>query len=79
MNNNEESVSTRPPVVVRGGPVKETKNFQAEIKVLSSLQHENICRLMAYSHSNGTGWMIYECPEYGDLKTYLKQQTVELR
>ncbi len=67
------------PVLVRGGPVKETKSFLAEIKLLSSIDHENICTLLAYSRSAGMGWMIFECPVYGDLNSYLKQLRIIIR
>ena len=78
-NSDYENMSMKQPVVVRGGPIKEPKNFQAEIKMLASLQHPNVCSLLAYSNSSGTGWMIFECPVYGDLNTYLKQQSTEMR
>lgn len=74
-----ENLRMQEPVVVRGGPIKETKNFLTEIKLLSSIDHENICSLLAYSCSAGMGWMIFECPIYGDLNSYLKQLPTSIR
>ena len=74
-----ENLSMQEPVLVRGGPVKETKHFLAEIKLLSAIDHQNICSLLAYSCSAGMGWMIFECPVYGDLNSYLKQLPVLIR
>jgi len=77
-NNDYENSAMQQPVVVRGGPVKEIRSFQTEIKLLSTINHQNLVSLLAFSCSNGTGWMIFECPVYGDLNSYLKQQTNDI-
>ena len=78
-NNDYENTAMQQPVVVRGGPVKEIRSFQTEIKLLSTIKHQNLVSLLAFSCSNGTGWMIFECPVYGDLNSYLKQQTNDIK
>lgn len=78
-NNDYENSAMQQPVVVRGGPVKEIRSFQTEIKLLSTINHQNLVSLLAFSCSNGTGWMIFECPVYGDLNSYLKQQTNDIK
>ena len=58
--------------MVRWGAVEDMDNFLGEIRLLSSIDHSNICTLLAYSYSAGMGYMIFECPIYGDLNSYLK-------
>ncbi|XP_046642063.1 discoidin domain-containing receptor tyrosine kinase B-like isoform X2 [Daphnia pulicaria] len=66
------NVLIQKPVMVRWGAVKEMDHFMDEIRLLSSIDHPNICFLLAYSYSAGMGYAIFECPIYGDLNSYLK-------
>ena len=63
-------------LLVRGGRFVDFQAFRTEVRMLTTIRHQHICSLLAFSLSQAdgnNGWMIFECPVYGDLNSYLKQ------
>ncbi|KAL0448769.1 UNVERIFIED_CONTAM: putative LRR receptor-like protein kinase [Sesamum latifolium] len=60
--------------VLKVFPAQETKDFQAEVKILATVYHRNLTRILGYCNEGVNKAIIFELIENGNLKHHLSER-----